>query len=74
MIYSICTICGKNRNEGNHKKCSRIKQQQYAPGTALRAAQEAELKGKRESRVYLPLDITSKPKSGVFSRLIRGDS
>lgn len=74
MIHSKCEICGNQRNVGSHKKCSRIKQRQYAPGTALRAAQEAEQKGRRESYVYLPLDVGVRAKPGVFSRLIRGDS
>lgn len=30
-----CGWCGKNRNQGNHRKCSKELQKMYAPGTAL---------------------------------------
>lgn len=74
MIHSMCEICGNPRNVGSHRRCSRQKQRKYAPGTALRAAQDAEQQGRRDSYVYRPLEIPPRQRSGIFSRLVRGDS
>lgn len=73
-MHSTCEICGKYRNQGNHAKCSRIKQRMFAPGTALRAEQEATQRGRKNSYVWLPLDVGTKKVTGVFSRMIRSDS
>ncbi len=74
MIHSKCEICGNPRNVGSHRRCSRKKQRMYAPGTALRAAQDAEQQGRRNSYVYRPLEVAPRQRSGIFSRLVRGDS
>lgn len=74
LIHSKCEICGKHRNVGSHKRCSREKQRMYAPGTALRAAQDAEQQGRKDSYVYRPLEVPERQKGGFFSRLVRSDS
>lgn len=73
-MHSICDICGKHRNVGSHKKCSRKRQRMYGPGTALRALQDAENAGRRKSYVFTPLDVPARQKAGFFSRLVRGES
>ncbi len=40
-----CGWCGKNRNQGNHRKCSKELQKMYAPGTALYKEQLATRQG-----------------------------
>lgn len=74
MNLSKCEICGKHRNVGSHKRCSKEKQRMYAPGTTLKVAQDAELQGRKSAYVYRPLEIPERKKSGFFSRLVKGDS
>lgn len=60
MAY-LCPICGKAKSSGNHRKCSRILQRMYAPGTKLHAERAAEEAGRkamppeRPSRRHLSL-------------------
>jgi len=49
-----CQLCGKNRNQGNHRKCSKKLQKIYAPGTALHAEQVATIQGRKAERELLP--------------------
>ena len=32
VLGSLCEICGKYRNRGNHKQCSKRRQEQYEAG------------------------------------------
>lgn len=70
-LLSVCEICGKNRNKGNHKKCSRLKQQKFSTQRELEHQRKTR-EGMRKE-IYLIRDGRTGAKPGFKSSLIKED-
>lgn len=70
--HSLCCVCGKRRQVGNHTRCSRIKQQRFREGNPVYMEQQDCRKGRDRERRSKPInEITVLKRPGAFSKLIQ---